>query len=569
MAKKPANLLYGVDEIPPVRICLLLAIQHIFFLTSGLIAVSVTLQQIGCPTATIQNVVSMSMIAGGIATILQSLKKGPVGSGYFCAEGTDPSFIAVSVLAGATGGLSLIFGMTVVSGLIECLLARFMHRLQILLPPEVTGVVLTMVAFNVLPIMILDFYGLDKAGQPLQAIDISISLLTLGVMVASNVWGKGKLRLYSVVIGIVFGYVASILFGVLKPAQLQWLIREPLFSMPDMSHLSWSFDIRLLIPVVVVTLASTLKSVATLTMCQKINDAEWTRPDLENIGKGTMADGLACVLGGSMGAMGKSLYAASAGLCVATGTTSRVLAWYTGGLYIAMAFLPQVSGIFSIMPKPVMGAAMLFMVCFMVISGFQIMTSRMIDIRRTFVIAVSLMLGMSVDIFPAIYQNFHPWLKPFFSSSLAVTTVLAIVLNLIMRIGIARRATIELVPGTDISQTLFRFMENQGAAWGARKEVIYNAMTAMNEFMEATVHYNLEEQKVSFELSFDEYSLDIRASYKGEPMAFPTERPEKAELRTDPGAVARLAGYLVRQYTDKVTARQEGQQCFVELHFSH
>ena len=569
MAKKPANLLYGVDEIPPVRICLLLAIQHIFFLTSGLIAVSITLRQIGCPTATIQNVVSMSMIAGGIATILQSLKKGPVGSGYFCAEGTDPSFIAVSVMAGATGGLSLIFGMTIVSGLIECFLARIMHRLQILLPPEVTGVVLTMVAFNVLPIMILDFYGLDKAGQPLQATDIAIALLTLGVMVASNVWGKGKLRLYSVVIGIICGYIASILFGVLKPEQLQWLIHEPLFSLPDLSHVSWSFDMRLLIPIVVVTLASTLKSVATLTMCQKINDAEWIRPDLKNIGKGTMADGLACVLGGSMGAMGKSLYAASAGLCVATGATSRVLAFYTGGIYIIMAFLPQISGIFSIMPKPVMGGAMVFMVCFMVISGFQIMTSRMIDIRRTFVIAVSLMFGMSVDIFPVIYQNFHPWLKPFFSSSLAVTTVLAIVLNLIMRIGIARRATIELVPGTDSSQTIFRFMENQGATWGARKEVIYNAMTAMNEFMEATAHYTLEEQKVSFEVAFDEYNLDVLATYSGDPMAFPTERPDKAELRTDPSAVARLAGYLVRQYTDKVTARQEGQQCLVELHFSH
>lgn len=569
MAKKPANLIYGVDETPPVRICLLLAIQHIFFLTSGLIAVSITLRQIGCPTPTIQNVVSMSMIAGGIATILQSLKKGPVGSGYFCAEGTDPSFIAVSVMAGATGGLSLIFGMTIVSGIIECILARIIRRLQMLLPPEVTGVVLTMVAFNVLPIMVLDFFGLDKPDQPIQALDVFVALLTLGVMVISNVWGKGKLRLYSVVIGIVCGYVVSIALGIIKTEQLQWLIREPLFSLPDMSHLSWSFDSRLLIPIIVVTLASTLKSVATLTMCQKINDAEWTRPDLDNIGKGTMADGLACILGGSMGAMGKSLYAASAGLCVATGTTSRVLAIYTGGIYIIMAFLPQISGIFSIMPKPVMGGAMVFMVSFMVISGFQIMTSRMIDIRRTFVIAVSLMFGMSVDIFPAIYQHFHPWLKPFFSSSLAVTTVLAILLNLIMRIGIARRAKLELVPGTELSRQIFNFMENQGAAWGARKEVIYNAMTAMNEFMEATAHYNLEEPKVCFEAAFDEYNLDITATYRGEPMIFPTERPDKTELRTDPAAVARLAGYLVRQYTDKVTARQEGQQCTVELHFSH
>jgi len=569
MAKKPANLLYGVDDIPPLRVCILMAIQHIFFLAGGLIIVTLTLLQIGCPTATIQNVVSMSMIAGGIATIIQALNKGPLGSGYLCAEGTDPSFVAVSVMAGASGGLPLIFGMTIVSGVIECILARFLQHLRILLPPEVTGVVLTMVAFNIIPIMMLDFFGLATANQPIETNNVIVGLITLAVMVASNVWGRGKLRLYSVIIGIVCGYIAAILMGVLKAEQLHWLAHEPLFSLPDLSGVSWSFDIRLLIPIIVVTLASTLKSVATLTMCQKINDAEWTRPDLQNIGRGTMADGFACILGGGMGAMGKSLYAASVGLSVATGVTSRVVAFYTGGIYIAMAFLPLLTGFFSIMPKPVMGGALIFMAAFMIISGFQIMTSRMIDIRRTFVIAVSLMFGMSVDIFPDIYHHVHPWLKPLVSSSLAVTTVLAILLNLVMRLGIARQATLELLRGTEVSQTIFRFMENQGAAWGARKDVIQNAMTAMNEFMEATAHYDLEDEKITFQVCFDEYSLDVRAGYQGPPMEFPPERPDKSEIRSNPAAVARLAGYLVRQYTDKITTTQEGRQCLVVLHFNH
>jgi len=569
MAKKPANLLYGVDDIPPLRVCILMAIQHIFFLTGGLIIVTLTLLQIGCPTETIQNVVSMSMIAGGIATIIQALNKGPLGSGYLCAEGTDPSFVAVSVMAGTSGGLPLIFGMTIVSGVIECVLARFLQHLRVLLPPEVTGVVLTMVAFNLIPIMMLDFFGLTAASQPIETNNVIVGLITLAVMVASNVWGRGKLRLYSVIIGIVCGYVAAILMGVLKTEQLRWLAHEPLFSLPDLSGLSWSFDIRLLIPIIVVTLASTLKSVATLTMCQKINDAEWTRPDLKNIGRGTMADGFACILGGSIGAMGKSLYAASVGLSVATGVTSRVVAFYTGGIYIAMAFLPLLTGFFSIMPKPVMGGALIFMAAFMVISGFQIMTSRMIDIRRTFVIAVSLMFGMSVDIFPEIYHHVHPWLKPLVSSSLAVTTVLAILLNLVMRLGIARQATLELLTGTEVSQTIFRFMENQGAAWGARKDVVQNAMTAMNEFMEAIAHYDLEDERVTFQVCFDEYSLDVRAGYRGQPMEFPAERPDKSEIRCNPEAVAHLAGYLVRQYTDKITTTQEGRQCLVVLHFNH
>lgn len=340
-------------------------------------------------------------------------------------------------------------------------------------------------------------------------------------------------------------------------------------SVPDVSYIHYSFDWALLIPIVVVTLASTLKSVATLTMCQKINDTTWVRPDLDNIGKGTLADGLASIIGGAMGALGKSLYASSVGLTVATGATSRIIAFYVGGLYIALAFLPRLSAVFSIMPMPVMGGALIFMVCFMVISGIQMMSSRMIDIRRTFVIAVSLMFGLSVDIFPDLYRHVHPYLKPFFSSSLTVTTVLAIGFNLVMRIGISRRETLELTPGVDSSEKIFQFMENQGALWGARKEVIYNAMTAMNEFMEAAVHYGLEGKKIIMTASFDEMSLDIRIIYEGPAIEFPKERPDMAEIIADEGALARMSGYLVRHYADKVKVSQEGNQSRVDLHFDH
>jgi len=569
MAKKPADLLYGVDEKPPLRVVIILALQHIFFLTSGLITVSIVMTGIGCSPELTGQIISMSMIAGGLATILQALNKGPVGSGYLCTEGTDPSFVSLSILCGATGGLPVIFGMTIVSGIIECMLARIMHRLRTLFPPEVTGTVLTMVGFNIIPIMILDFFGVKNQNDPLQTANVAVAVITLGTMVATNVWSKGKLRLYSVIIGIVAGYAASVFLGVFTSEDMKRLAEAPIFSFPDISYIRYSFDIRLLVPVIVVTLASTLKSVATLTMCQKINDTEWTRPDLANIGRGTLADGIASILGGLFGAMGKSLYTSSVGLSVATGATSRIIAYYTGGIYMALAFLPKMSAIFSVMPKPVMGGAMVFMVCFMVISGIQMMTSRMIDIRRTFVIAVSLMFGLSADVYPVLYRHVHPWLQPFFSSSLAVTTVLAIVLNLIMRLGVARRVKLELVPGEDSTEKIFHFMENQGAAWGARKEVVYNAMAAMNEFMEAMGQYEVSPQKVIMHVSFDELNLDVKIDYEGQPMEFPAERPDKTELRTNPRAFTLLSGYMIRQYADKVTITREGATCHLELHFDH
>jgi len=569
MPKKPANLVYGVNDKPPLQIILVLAFQHAFFLAGGLILATVVMREIGGTPELIQSVVTMAMIAGGIATILQALGKGPIGSGYLCTEGIDPTFISSSILAGATGGVSLIFGMTMVAGVIECMLAPILRKLRILFPPEVTGTVLTMVGLNIVPIMILNFLGVSSPSSPIEVSNVAVAIITLGAMVGINIWGNGKLRLYSITIGMAAGYVAAYSLGVLKASDIQRLVDTPFVSFPNVSHLAWSFDIRLLIPILIATLASMLKSVATLAMCQKINDSEWVRPDLANIARGTFADGLASVIGGLLGGMGQCLYPSSVGLSVATGATSRIIAFFVGGIFISLAFLPKLAAIFTIMPRPVMGGALVFMVCFTIISGIQIITSRMIDTRRTFVIAISLMFGISVDMFPQLYQHVHPYLKPLFSSSLAVATMLAVVLNMIVRIGITKHQSIELTPCVDSADRVFDFMENLGAVWGARKEVVVRAASALVELLEAAQCFYSGEKGIQVKVMFDEFNLDVKACYQGQLIEFPTEPPNKHDLLADPLACSRMAGFLVRQYVDHIAASQDGQSCRIELHFDH
>jgi NCS2 family nucleobase:cation symporter-2 len=569
MPQKPSNLVYGVDEKPPLSITFVLAVQHIFFLTAGLIVAAMITREIGCPPDLVQNVVCMSMIAGGIATIIQALHKGPVGSGYLCPEGIDPTFVSCSILAGAAGGVSLIFGMTIVSGVLKCLVSLVINRLRVLFPPEVTGVVLTMVGLTIVPVMIANFFGVSGAQSAVDPANIYVALITLAAMVGTNIWSKGNLRFYPVIIGMAAGYAAAYLFGVVKVSDLDRIVQSPLIAVPDISHINWSFSPLLLVPFIAATLASILKAVATLTMCQKINDAQWKRPDLDNIQRGSLADGFASIISGVFGGMGQSLYAGSVGLSVATGATSRVIAFFTGGLFIVLAFFPKVAAIFSIMPKPVMGAALVFMVSFMVISGIQIMTSRMIDIRKTFVIGVSLMFGLSVDIFPGLYRHLHPWIEPFFRSSLAVTTLLAIVLNLIFRIGIAQKKTLELKPGVDSSQKIFTFMENQGAVWGARSEVIQKAIMALNELFESATALELTQGKMTADIFFDEFNLDITIRYRGILMQFPDVFLEGEALLEDENALFNLSARIIKQYANRIESEEKDGLCTVRLHFDH
>jgi NCS2 family nucleobase:cation symporter-2 len=221
------------------------------------------------------------------------------------------------------------------------------------------------------------------------------------------------------------------------------------------------------------------------------------------------------------------------------------------------------------MPKPVMGGALIFMVSFMVVSGIQIMTARMLDIRRTFVIGISLMFGISVDILPNLYKNLHPWLAPFFGSSLAATTILAIVLNLVFRIGIARRELLELTPGADSSQKIFDFMENRGAAWGARGDVIQKAEMALNEFFELATNLRIAREKIGAEVIFDEFNLDIAIRYEGTLVELSAAFPEGETLLDDDNVIVNLSSRIIRQYADRIESEEKDGQCRVLLHFDH
>jgi NCS2 family nucleobase:cation symporter-2 len=127
------------------------------------------------------------------------------------------------------------------------------------------------------------------------------------------------------------------------------------------------------------------------------------------------------------------------GLSIATGATSRRIAYSTGTILILLAFLPKLSSVFVVMPTPIMGASLIFAVSFMILAGIQIIMSRMIDSRKTFVIGFSIIFGLSVDFVPGLYRDVHPWLHPFFSSSLSLATISAVLLNLFFRIGSPRR----------------------------------------------------------------------------------------------------------------------------------
>lgn len=565
---KPANLIYGLEDKPPLWASLVLGLQHICIISIAFIFPVVVVRNSGGTMAQATFLVSMSMIAGGIGAIVQALRKGPLGSGYLCPQVCGPSFLSASMIAAKLGGIPLMLGMTMLAGAVEAGLSRLMHRLRKLFPTEVTGLIVAMVGITVVKLGTTNFLGLSPGDNTIEWQEIMVSVVTLGTMVGLNVWSKGQFKLFCVIIGMAVGYGVAFLVGELDAARLADLAHRPWAALVVLDHPGWSFDWSLVLPFAIATVCSTLKTVGDLTTCQKINDTKWKRPDMGNISGGILADSAGCFSAGLLGGFGQSSSSSNVGLSVATGATSRVIAFATGGLLIVLSFFPKIAGVFAIMPKTVMGATLIFALSFMVVAGFQIVMSRMLDGRKTFVVGLSLIFGLSTDMLPEVYQRLPDWLSPVFASSLSASAVIAVVLNLIMRIGIADRADLKLAAGDPVGEKVFEFMDTWGGRWGARPEVIRRATASAVECLEAVVPQHGEDRPVSFWVRFDEYNLDLGIRHSGPVLDLPAQRPEPEELLTEGGAL-RLAGHLARSLADKASSGSDQQGSFIRLHFEH
>ena len=403
MAHKPSELVYRVDDKPPWGVLLLLAVQHIFLMSSTLLLPVILVTEIGGGLDQVRAVVAFTMIACGIGTILQAMRWRGIGSGFLCPNLCGPNFFAASMQSAWLGGLPLMRGMTIVAGLVEVVFARVVHRLEFLFPSEITGMVVLMVAVGIVPLGVSKFLGINYAGEPIQSMNLIVAAVTLLVMIGINVWCKSKLKLYSVLIGMGVGYCLPLATGLMSPMRFREALTVPWLALPIREGM-WDVAFRWsLVPTfAIVSITGALKSFGNLILCEKVNDDQWHRPDVKRIGDGLVADAFCVTASGLLGGMASDTSASNVSLSSASGATSRTIGFAAGALFALLGFSPKLSGVLSIMPTPVMGAILVFVVSFMIMSSLQIILSAKPDARRNFVIGISLIFGLSLEALPEL-----------------------------------------------------------------------------------------------------------------------------------------------------------------------
>jgi NCS2 family nucleobase:cation symporter-2 len=134
-----------------------------------------------------------------------------------------------------------------------------------------------------------------------------------------------------------------------------------------------------------------------ITIGQRTNDASGSAGDVLDKGI-VLADGAATALSGLVGAVVRTRRARR-GPRRGHRRDHRIA---IAIILVLLAFVPKFAAVLASMPRSIMVATLLFSMSSVIIQGIQIMSSRLLDARRSLTIALAIVAGIAVDIFPAI-----------------------------------------------------------------------------------------------------------------------------------------------------------------------
>lgn len=422
------KLMYGINDKPKLTMQILLGLQHIFAAFGGIIVVPLVIgSALGFDAATSTALMSATILAAGIATFIQSKGIGPIGSKTACIMGTDFTFATPAIAVGSVAGLPGIIGATILGALVEVILSFFIKPIMKFFPPLVTGTVICLIGLTLLPVSIDWAAGGSGASDYGSMINIAIAAFVMIFTILLNHYGKRIISSASILIGMIVGYIICIPLGMIDFSTVKeasWI------SFPKIFQYGVDFNFKYVIPFIPAYLVTTIETVGCL---KAISQVSGIKDDPKRIGKGVLSDGVGSAIAGCLGTFPNTSFSQNVGIIPLTKVASRYVAIMAGILLVILGLLPKFAALINIMPQPVLGGVGIVMFGTVAAAGIQTLSSVKLTNKNLLVIATSIGLGLGVTFRPEILSSLPEWMTMIFSSGISTGTIVALVLNIILK----------------------------------------------------------------------------------------------------------------------------------------
>ena len=444
--EKSKELIYGLNDRPPIRETVFAALQHLLAIFVAIITPPLIISSaLKFDLDTTGFLVSMSLFVSGLATFIQCRRFGPIGAGLLCIQGTSFSFISPIIGAGLLGvvngkmnvemGLSYIFGACLVASVVEMIVSRLLPYTRKIITPLVSGIVVSLIG------MCLIKAGINSCGGGQSAVDagtfgslqnLGLALLVLVSIIFFNRSNNRFLRMGSIVLGLLIGCVAAYVLGMIDFSSLKG---SGSLNIPVPFKYGLNFDLGTIIGIGLIYLVTAVEAFGDITANSLISGEPVEGPVfMKRAQGGVLADGFNSFLAAVFNSFPNSIFAQNNGMIQLTGVASRYVGYFIAGALVLLGLFPVVGKVFSLIPDPVLGGATLLMFGTVAAAGIRIIASTEITRKAVLVMAISFAMGLSVELVPGILDKMPDIIKNIFSSGITTGGLTAILANAFIRI---------------------------------------------------------------------------------------------------------------------------------------
>ena len=437
MSKQNSSLenVYKLNGTVPITAAIPFGLQHILAMfvsnVTPIILVAGAAKVAGGPmsaelTATlIQN----CMFIAGIASLIQIVGLGPIGSKLPVIMGISFTFLAAMMVA-AGQDYNLAMGGVIVGGCIEGLLGLTYKFWKGIISPIVAACVVCGIGLSLFTVGANSFGGggtyMDDFGASKYWIIGSVTLIACLVW---SVVAKGPVRALSALVGLIVGYIVSIPFGLVDFSQI--MARGTVAFPHPFATGTPQFNLGIIISFVVVFLVSATETIGdTTALCEGALDRDITEKELS----GSLAcDGFASAIAGVFSCSPITSFSQNVGLCAMTKVVNRFAVGTGAVILIIAGFLPPLAGFFQTIPQPVLGGCTLMMFGQILVAGMQMIGRAGFTERNMTIAALSIVIGGGFTTSNQIFQFMPQMIQDIFAGNIvAVVFVVAVVLNLVL-----------------------------------------------------------------------------------------------------------------------------------------
>ena len=424
----------GVKAEPVVKTnklqALVLGLQHVLAMYSGGILVPLLIgAALHFTPQQMAYLISADIFMTGIGTLLQLKSTRLTGIAMPVVLGSAIQSVSPLINIGGTLGIGAMYGATISAGVFVFLIAGLFARLREFFPPVVTGSLITVIGFALIPVGIQNLGGGDVAAKSFGSpANLAIGTFTIAIIVLVSLLAKGFTKAISILLGIVLGTAFAATLGKVSLAPVaaaSW------FHLPTPFFLGVpTFHSSAIITMIIIALTSMIESTGVYFALADLTGRKLTNQDMA---KGYRAEGLAVVLSGLFNTFPYSTFSQNVGVVRLSGVKTKQPIYYAAVILILIGLLPKFGALATIIPTSVLGGAMIVLFGTIGIQGTTIL--RTVDFgkeRNLMIAAISIGAGIGVTVYPQIFQQLPELIRLVIENAVVVTSVLAVFLNIVL-----------------------------------------------------------------------------------------------------------------------------------------